>query len=57
MQVLIRVGVGAPAWKGTPMLASALQAEVAAYVEAFTDAVDENGHRLVVRHATTSRGR
>ena len=39
------------------MLASALQAEVAAYVEAFTDAVDENGHRLVVRHATTSRGR
>lgn len=32
------------------MLAAALQAEVAAYVEAFTDEVDENGHRLVVRN-------
>jgi len=32
------------------MLAAALQAEVAAYVEAFTDKVDENGHRLVVRN-------
>jgi len=31
------------------MLAAALQAEVAAYVEAHTDQVDEQGHRLVVR--------
>ena len=30
------------------MLAAALQAEVAAYVEQFTDVVDGNGHRLVV---------
>ena len=32
------------------MLAAALQAEVAAYVEAAADQVDENGHRLVVRN-------
>ncbi len=32
------------------MLAAALQAEVAAYIDAFADRVDENGHRLVVRN-------
>ncbi|GCE44964.1 IS6120, transposase [Rhodococcus wratislaviensis] len=32
------------------MLAAALQAEVAAYIEQFADQVDENGHRLVVRN-------
>ena len=32
------------------MLAAALQAEVAAYIERFADQVDENGHRLVVRN-------
>jgi transposase-like protein len=32
------------------MLAAALQAEVAAYIEQFTDQVDLNGHRLVVRN-------
>ena len=32
------------------MLAAALQAEVAAYIEQFSDQVDENGHRLVVRN-------
>ena len=32
------------------MLAAALQAEVAAYVEAHADAIDEAGHRLVVRN-------
>jgi len=32
------------------MLAAALQAEVAAYVDAFADEVDEAGHRLVVRN-------
>lgn len=32
------------------MLAAALQGEVAAYVEAFADQVDEAGHRLVVRN-------
>ena len=32
------------------MLAAALQAEVAAYIDAHTDQVDENGHRLVVRN-------
>jgi hypothetical protein len=32
------------------MLAAALQAEVAAYVEQFTDGVDEAGRRLVVRN-------
>ena len=33
-----------------PMLAAALQAEVAAYIEAFADQVDEHGRRLVVRN-------
>ena len=32
------------------MLAAALQAEVAAYVAAFADQLDEDGHRLVVRN-------
>jgi len=32
------------------MLAAALQAEVAAYIEAHRDVVDENGHRLVARN-------
>ncbi|EUA02593.1 transposase, Mutator family protein [Mycobacterium kansasii 732] len=32
------------------MLAAALEAEVAAYVAQFTDVLDENGHRLVVRN-------
>src|SRR6478736_4619658 len=32
------------------MLAAALRAEVAAYVEGFTDLVDEDGYRLVVRN-------
>ncbi|TXI57621.1 IS256 family transposase [Mycolicibacter arupensis] len=32
------------------MLAAALEAEVAAYIEQFTDLLDENGHRLVVRN-------
>jgi len=32
------------------MLAAALQAEVAAYVEAHADQLDEDGHRLVVRN-------
>jgi len=32
------------------MLAAALEAEVAAYITQFTDRVDENGHRLVVRN-------
>jgi putative transposase len=32
------------------MLAAALQAEVAAYIEAHADRVDEQGHRLVVRN-------
>lgn len=46
------------------MLAAALQAEVAAYVEQFTDEVDEAGRRLVVRNGyhqprevTTAAGR
>ena len=34
------------------MLAAALQAEVAAYVEAHRDQVDEQGHRLVVRNGS-----
>jgi putative transposase len=34
------------------MLAAALQAEVAAYVEQFVDQRDENGHRLVVRNGS-----
>jgi putative transposase len=32
------------------MLAAALQAEVAAYIDAVADQVDEHGHRLVVRN-------
>ena len=32
------------------MLTAALQAEVAVFVEAHADVVDENGHRLVVRN-------
>ena len=32
------------------VLAAALQAEVAAYIEQFADQVDENGRRLVVRN-------
>ncbi len=32
------------------MLAAALQAEVAAYIEAFAGELDEAGHRLVVRN-------
>jgi putative transposase len=32
------------------MLAAALRAEAAAYVEQFADQLDENGHRLVVRN-------
>lgn len=32
------------------MLAAALQAEVAAYVDAFADQLDKDGHRLVVRN-------
>lgn len=32
------------------MLAAALQAEVAAYIDQFADQLDENGHRLVVRN-------
>ena len=32
------------------MLAAALQAEVAAYIEAHREVVDEDGHRLVVRN-------
>ena len=84
---LIRVGVGAPAREGTPMLkvvhdaeasnepaggslldeivrdgarqmlAAALQAEVAAYIEALADQLDERGHRLVVRNGHHDRGR
>ena len=34
------------------MLAAALQAEVAAYIEAHADQVDELGHRLVVRNGS-----
>lgn len=32
------------------MIAAALEAEVAAYVDAFLEEVDEDGHRLVVRN-------
>ena len=32
------------------MLAAALRAEVAAYVEQFADVVDADGHRMVVRN-------
>jgi transposase-like protein len=34
------------------MLAAALQAEVAAYIDRFADVRDEDGHRLVVRNGT-----
>ena len=37
------------------MLAAALQAEVAAYIEQFSDQVDENGRRLVVRNGYPHR--
>jgi hypothetical protein len=37
------------------MLAAALQAEVAAYIEAFADEVDEAGRRLVVRNGHHER--
>ena len=37
------------------MLAAALQAEVAAYIERFADVRDENGHRLVVRNGYHQR--
>ena len=33
------------------MLAAALQAEVAAYIDAHTDQLDADGHRLVVRNS------
>ena len=39
------------------MLAEALEAEVAAYVEAHAAERDERGRRLVVRNGRTSRGR
>jgi putative transposase len=39
------------------MLAAALRAEVAAYVEAHAGEVDGDGRWLVVRTVTTSRGR
>jgi Transposase, Mutator family len=34
------------------MLAQALQAEVADYIERFSDARDENGQRMVVRNGS-----
>jgi putative transposase len=34
------------------MLAAALQAEVAAYIDQFVGLRDENGHRMVVRNGT-----
>src|SRR5690606_6033984 len=37
------------------MLAAALQAEVAAYIAAHADEVDEHGHRLVVRNGYHAR--
>ena len=37
------------------MLAAALAAEVAAYIDAFADQVDENGYRLVVRNGYHQR--
>lgn len=39
------------------MLAVALHAEVAGYIEAFCDELDENGHRLWSATASTSRVR
>ena len=37
------------------MLAAALQAEVAAYIDAHAGEVDENGYRLVVRNGYPQR--
>ena len=37
------------------MLAAALQAEVAAYIDAHAPEVDEDGHRLVVRNGYHAR--
>jgi hypothetical protein len=37
------------------MLAAALQAGLAAYIEQFADQVDDNGHRLVVRNGCSRR--
>jgi putative transposase len=37
------------------MLAAALHAEVAAYIEQFADVVDEDGHRPVVRNGYHQR--
>lgn len=39
------------------MLASALRAELAAYVDDYPDQVDADGHRLVVRNAATNPAR
>ena len=39
------------------MLAAALQAEVAAYIDAHADQLDEDGHRLVVRNGYHARAR
>lgn len=39
------------------MLAAALQAEVAAYIEQYADVRDEDGQRMVVRNGPPSRGR
>ncbi len=39
------------------MLAAALEAEVASYVDQFVGELDENGRRLVVGTAGRSRGR
>jgi hypothetical protein len=39
------------------MLAAALKAEVAAYVEQFVDQLDQNGRRLVVRNGYRDNGR
>ena len=39
------------------MLAAALLAEVAAYIEAHRGAIDDQGRRLVSATGTTSRGR
>lgn len=36
------------------MLAAALQAEVADYIDRFAGEIDENGHRLVVRNGITA---
>jgi len=39
------------------MLAAALEAEVAAYITAHADQLDDDGRRLVVRNGPPSRGR